>query len=335
MSNNQHPPKLGTWLLRQIYDDELFDDVSGDLQEMYIDRLHAGGKWIASLHYFKDVLLSFRNIDLKKKTGTARGKGSVLFKNYFKIMFRTIGRNQVYSGLNILGLALGMAAFLFIIQYVSYEKSYDSFHFNQAELYRIQYKSYDASGVMIKNCAAIAPRVAPYMKERMPEVRSFARVMSWGSLVYSYGNKRFREDGTKIVDPDFLQLFTFPLVEGDPKSALTGINSLIISERMAKKYFGDELPVGKFMDIDGYKDYKITGVARAVPENSHIKFDFLLSYATVQFWRGEDVQTSWDWYDFHSYVISGLTVVLIAILTVGYRTIITARSNPVHALKYE
>src|SRR5882762_9039037 len=108
MRNNQHPPKLGTWLLRQIYDDELFDDVAGDLQEMYIDRLQARGKWIASLHYFKDVLLSLRNIDLKKKAGPARGNGSILFQNYFKIAFRTIGRNQLYSGLNIFGLAIGM-----------------------------------------------------------------------------------------------------------------------------------------------------------------------------------------------------------------------------------
>src|SRR5882762_5535828 len=131
------PPKLGIWLLRKIYDDDLFDDIAGDLQEMYIDRLHARGKWIASLHYFKDVLLSFRNIDLKKKTGRVPGNRSVLFQNYFKITLRTIGRNRVYSGLNILGLALGMAAFLFIIQYVSYEKSYDKFNANYSDIYRI------------------------------------------------------------------------------------------------------------------------------------------------------------------------------------------------------
>jgi putative ABC transport system permease protein len=100
-----------------------------------------------------------------------------------------------------------------------------------------------------------------------------------------------------------LSLFSFPLVKGDPKTALLEKNSLIISESMSRKYFGDEDPVGKVMDIDGYTDYVVTGVARDVPLNSHLKFDFLLSYATYIYWRGDDAETSWTWHDFYSYVL--------------------------------
>ncbi len=297
------PPQIGLWLLHLIYKADRLDEVSGDLFEIYQNRLETQGKIRASLHYLADVILSFRNVGLAKKTTQFKSNGWILLRSNINFTFRVIFKNRTYSVLNILGLSLGMAAFLFIMQYVSYEKSYDNFHTNRKDLYRIHYMATNANGELVKNCAVAAPRVAPYMKEKLPEVKAFARVQPWSGLVYSYNNKTFREDGTKLADNDILKIFDFPLIAGDPRTALRAPNSLVISQLMAQKYFGSESPLGKVIDIDGYRLYTITGVAKDVPNNSHIHFDFLLSYSTLKVWEGDGVETSWDWYDYYSYVL--------------------------------
>src|SRR5260221_5566478 len=117
---SSHPPKLGIWLLRKIYDEDRFDDVAGDLQEMYIDRLQAHGKRIASLYYFKDVILSSRNIGLKRKKQVIPTGRRGLFNNYFKIGLRSLVRNKSYSFINIFGLPDGIASSILILLWVQF-----------------------------------------------------------------------------------------------------------------------------------------------------------------------------------------------------------------------
>lgn len=300
------PPKFGRYLLRKIYDDEYYDEVSGDLREMFVDRLSHNGKLIASVQYLMDVILSVRNFDLRRKQEMTSNNNIDMLKNYIKITLRTISKNKVYSALNIIGLALGIAACLFILQYVSYERSYDKFHVNQENLYRVKYMVY-RNGKLDINCAAAVPRVGPFMKEKMPQVVDFARAYPTSGVITS-GDIKFRENRIQIADQSFLSIFSFPLVHGDPSTALKEPNSVVISETAAHKYFGNEEAMGKTIRMDGEHSLVVTGVVKDVPNNSHIKFDFLISYETLNNrTRNEEgvanSETAWGWYDFNTYVL--------------------------------
>jgi putative ABC transport system permease protein len=299
---NIETPWLPTAILRGICSKEIYDDIHGDLQELYIDRINTKGKKLAQFHFAKDVFFTLRNFDLRRKKKQYLTNNTLpMFKNYWKITVRNITKNKAYSALNIIGLALGMSACFFILQYVSYEKSYDKFHTNYDRLYRIQYNNYKNNELLIE-CAAAVPRVGPFMKEKLPEIETFARAYPQSSVV-SYKNINYREKAIQITDPDFLKIFDFPLLKGDAKTALSNAGSVVISETAAKKYFGNEDPMGKVLKFDGQLPHAITGIAKDVPGNSHIKFNFLISYQTLNNETDNNSETSWGWYDFNTYVL--------------------------------
>lgn len=228
-----------------------------------------------------------------------------LAKNYLRTTLRTMSKNKVYSGLNILGLALGIAAFLFILQYVWYERSYDKFHTNHEDLYRVRYQIF-RGGKLEVDCAAAVPRVGPFMKEKMPEVRAYARAFPMSAVV-TYEDTRYWEKRMHIADQSFLEIFDFPLVIGDIAS-FADPNTAVISESLAQKYFKGADPLGKILEIDGDDKVEIVGVAKNVPENSHIKFDILISYETLNNQTRDEngnaaSETAWGWYDFNTYVL--------------------------------
>lgn len=228
-----------------------------------------------------------------------------LAKNYLRTTIRTISKNKVYSGLNILGLALGIAAFLFILQYVWYERSYDKFHSNHEDLYRVRYQIF-RGGKLEVDCAAAVPRVGPFMKEKMPEVKEYARAYPISAVV-TYEDQRYWEKRMHIADQSFLEVFDFPLVAGDV-SSFAEPNTAIISEHLAEKYFKGADPLGRTLEIDGDDRVEIVAVAKDVPDNSHIKFDILISYETLNNQTRNDdgnsaSETAWGWYDFNTYVL--------------------------------
>lgn len=308
-SDSISPPKIGRYILKRIYDENLHDEIAGDLQEIFIERIEEKNKTYASIMYMKDVLLSTRNYHLRRRKKVIQNNSTAMFKNYFKITLRTIKKNKVYSALNILGLALGISAFIFILQYVSYENSYDKFHENHEDLYRIRYKVYRGEELNI-DCAAAVPRVGPFMKEKMPEVIDFARAFPM-SGVMSRDNTKFRENRIQIADPAFLKIFDFPLLKGNPDYVLNEPNQVVITESTAKKYFGKTDVIGEEIKFHSWigGNLEITGIAKDVPNNSHIKFDFIISYETLNVQtRNEETgesnsETGWGWYDFNSYVL--------------------------------
>ncbi len=228
-----------------------------------------------------------------------------LAKNYLRTTIRNISKNKVYSALNIMGLALGIAACLFILQYVSYERSFDKFHSNHEDLYRVRYQIF-REGTLEVDCAAAVPRVGPFMKEKMPEVIDYARAFPISGVV-TYENIQYWEKRMHIADRSFLEIFDFPLLAGNI-STFAEPNTAIIAEHTAKKYFQDEDPLGKTLEIDGDQRVEIVGVAKDVPDNSHIKFDLLISYETLNNQTRNDdgiaaSETAWGWYDFNTYVL--------------------------------
>ncbi len=224
-----------------------------------------------------------------------------MLKNFIKTAFRNLIRYKGFSFINIIGLAIGMAVCILIMQYVSYEQSYDKFHSNYENIYRIQYNIYHEGELKVE-CAAAVPAVGPAMKDNFPEVLEFCRAWPTGGTM-SYGEINFRENKMQVVSPSFIQMLSFPLVTGNPETALVGENKAVLTESTAKRFFGEEDPIGKTVLWNGRHELEVTGVCKDVPENSHIKFTFLFSYDTIRKFWGEDVETAWGWYDFNTYVL--------------------------------
>jgi putative ABC transport system permease protein len=214
---------------------------------------------------------------------------------------RNLLNQRVSSFVNILGLAIGMTAFILIIQYVRYELSYDDFHAKGERIFRIQQDRYN-KGVVTTQWAAGASAVGQALHENFPEVENFTRFQIWGG-VFSQGEKKFREEKIYIADTSFFQVFSFNLLEGDPVTSLENPLEMVISQSMAHKYFGDENPIGKSLRFNGFTEIMITGIFGDVPKNSHLKPDFVVSWATLIQFRGEDVNTAWYWDAFFNYII--------------------------------
>ena len=199
-----------------------------------------------------------------------------MLKNYINIAFRNLMRHKTFSLINILGLALGIAACLIIYAYVLYEKSYDTFNKNADNIYRLGNVRYYKSGT--DSSAGCIALLGPTLKEDIPEVVEFARIRKISDMI-SANNRNFNEKNIFWADSSFLTMFSFPLITGDVGNALTDKYSTVIAKDIAEKYFGSTDVIGKILQIGG-TDFKITGVIENIPPNSHIKFDVLLSFNT-------------------------------------------------------
>ncbi len=224
-----------------------------------------------------------------------------MFKNYIKVALRNIKRYKGFSFINIAGLAVGIACSLLILLYIQYEFSFDSFHQNSDQIYRIlvnQDHYYQG-----KNQAAITPPpVGPAIKESFPEVSYMCRIGDSRGH-FKTGDRSFYETGLGFVDPEFLQMFNFPLISGDKNSVLSQPFSLIISEEMATKYFGDINPLGQTISIDNQYDYTITGVMKDMPDNSYFQFDFLASWSTQSSIHGAERMNSWSYFSYWTFLL--------------------------------
>ncbi len=229
-----------------------------------------------------------------------------MIKNYFKSAFRNFFKHKTFTLLNVTGLSLGMVASLLILQYVKYERSFDTFHSRAADIYRIQYNGWQG-GKLRFECAAAVPAVGPALKNNFPEVEKFTRLYPVSGVISyespEHGLISFLEEKMQIADSAVFEVFDFELLKGNQKTSLEGPNKAVISQRAAKKYFGDADPIGKTIAWDGTRKFEVTGIFRDIPENSHIKFDFLLSYRTLTNLAGNEAETSWGWYDFNTYVL--------------------------------
>src|SRR5260221_12663728 len=229
-----------------------------------------------------------------------------MINNYIPSAIRNFLKHKSFTFLNVIGLSLGLAASLLILQFVKYERSYDSFHRKVGDIYRIQYNGFQ-NGKLNFECAAAVPAVGPALKNNFSEVSRFTRLYPVSGII-TYENPEigpiaFREEKMQITDSSVFEVFDFKLIKGDPKTSLAGPNKAIISQRAARKYFGDVDPIGKTISWDGDKKFEVTGILENVPDNSHIKFDFLFSYQTLNRESRNESDTSWGWYDFNTYVL--------------------------------
>jgi len=197
-----------------------------------------------------------------------------MFKNYIKVALRNTIRHRGYSFINIAGLAIGMACCVVLFLYVQNELGYDRFHEKADQIYRVITK-YESNGQINRIASTSAP-LGPALQDDFPEVRQTVRL---GKNVFKilHQRKRYYEQ-LFFVDPEIFDVFSFPLTTGDPKTVLSEPYSLVISEKMAKKYFSEDNPVGKVLNIENWHDFRITGVLKNIPSNSHLQFDFLAPF---------------------------------------------------------
>jgi putative ABC transport system permease protein len=234
-----------------------------------------------------------------------------MIRNFLKIAFRNLLRRKGYAVLNIFGLAIGISCCLAIFEYVAYEKSYDSFHPNADRIFRVQDE--DHQGSLVVNCAAAMPGVAPAMKREFPEVENACRLFKNEFLLGNDArNLRFREK-IYYADPAVLDLFDLPLDKGDKATALSGPGKVILSETEARKYFGEEDPLGKILTIhrgSASRSFtlEVTGVFRDYSANSHLRLSILVSYPTFSklnssYQTNNVLETSFSWTDFYTYIL--------------------------------
>ena len=210
-----------------------------------------------------------------------------MFWNYIKIAWRNIKRYKGYSFINIFGLSLGLACCILILLWVQDELNYDRFHTNADDLYRVVTEFHKTEPVT--HYWPVCAPLAPALKEEYPEIVKATRFtrLRRGQLI-KFAEKKFLEPRICLTDPDFFSMFTFPFLEGDPQTALSNPNSIVLLETVSAKYFGDENPIGKVLNINNEYDFTVTGVMKEIPENSTLQFDFL-----VPFVRIEDFEQAW------------------------------------------
>ncbi|HUU04388.1 MAG TPA: ABC transporter permease, partial [Patescibacteria group bacterium] len=203
-----------------------------------------------------------------------------MFKNYLKIAWRNIVRHKGYSFLNIIGLAVGMACALFILFWVQDELSFDRFHANAGTLYRVEQDQATGQGKFHVNVTPYP--LGPALKAEIPEIKEATRATNPGDLLVRYGENAFFESRVIAADPQIFQMFSFPLLKGDPATALNRPGSLVISEDMAKKYFGAAEPMGKNVTINNSHPFTVTGIMKNIPLNSSLSFDMLVPFDFVK-----------------------------------------------------
>jgi len=216
-----------------------------------------------------------------------------MLKNYFKIAFRNIVRHKAFAAINIAGLAIGMACSIFILLWVQNELSYDQFHKNAATIYRLPGGDATNSGPMV-----------PELKAKIPAIKNFVRFLyvQPATTVFEMGAKRFEEKAVFYADSTLLQVFSFPLIKGNAETAMSRPDAVLITEDMAKKYFGKEDAVGKILKKDNKDNLVVTGVLKNIPANAHLQFDFIMPMSAIAHsdWRLKD--NIWASYDFYDYI---------------------------------
>lgn len=214
-----------------------------------------------------------------------------MFKNYLLVALRNLKKNKAFSFINILGLAIGMAACLLIIQYVTFELSFDNFQANKARIFRIDQDRYN-NGKLSTKWTAGAFAVGNAIKV-LPEVENVVKMVGAGDVLASYKDQKMVIHNTYFASEDFFKVFSFPLISGDPKTALKEPNTVVISQEIADKLFHGTDPVGKSILVNNDSPVKVTGVMKKWPENTHMKCDYLLAYSTIYRFAGNDLDTRW------------------------------------------
>ena len=308
--SSAQPPKLVLRFFKWYCDPRLYRYLEGDLIELFDANAQQKGVKKAQWDFTWEVIRLFRPGIIKDFEGTQKLNYYGMFKNYLKVSMRNILRNKTFSALNVTGLGVGIASCLLIMIYVHNELSYDTYNSKYYRTYRVLHK-YASDAEVPENKLLPASElqvwgnapVAQALKDYFPQVEHVFRFTSEFGYLMEYNGRRFQEVGIPYADSTFYQVFDWDWIAGNPATALTRPNTIILSRALAEKYFGDENPIGKVMTIDSDYDYEVTGVYE-IPPNSHFDFNAFVSMSTFIDFRPL-IFDSWDYVDFYTYFTVG------------------------------
>lgn len=294
MSKKRNISKFAQVFFKWYCNPRMYEELQGDLEELYQDRLAEMSTRKARLYYIWDVVRCCQPYawkQIKGQTNSTLG----MYKNFYFTAIRNFAKYKSYFAINISGLAIGIASIIFIALYIINELSYDRFHSNHEQTYRVS--NYATIRGESNNSATTSGPMGPTLLANYPEVLNATRVLEKGSVLVGRGNTKINEDGVLYADQNFFDVFDFRLLNGDSERALAEPRSIVLSTTYAKKYFGYEDPLGQKMTVEEDTTfYIVTGIFENVPSNSHLQFDALVSinstdYGNTSRWVGRSLHT--------------------------------------------
>jgi putative ABC transport system permease protein len=294
------PPDLFLRFFRSFCDPSIAEDIEGDLTEMFQREAEKGNISKAKLQFSINILRLFRPGIIKKiGNSSSFNPPSPMFKNYFIIALRSLMRNKGFSMINIIGLAVGLATFSLISLYVYHELSFDHYHKNANRIVRIVENLRTENELLLQSTSS--PPMGPRMLKDFPEVENYVRFQKWNLLGHG-NNSSYYEPDCYLADSTVFDIFSFNLIAGDKETALREPYSIVLTESMAKKYFGNGDPLGQTLKMD-YDNYKVTGIVEDTPVNSHFRFSCLISFSTWSQYNKAGEDQGWFWNGYHTYLL--------------------------------
>ncbi|MBN2408927.1 MAG: ABC transporter permease, partial [Candidatus Aminicenantes bacterium] len=291
MRNNQPSQSLPFRLARCALERNGHLPLLGDFSEIYHDMVRTRGLFRARLWCAGQIVRSIPAVIAYSSSWSV-----IMLANYIKIAIRNIKRQKGYSFINVFGLGLGMACAVLIFLWVQDELGYDRFHEKAERIYRVEFDQRYSTGLF--HVGVTCYPLGPAVKKEVPEVAEVARVVRLGSVLFRQAEKAMYEDNIVAVDPSYLDIFSFPLESGDKKTALSDIHSIVLSQPMAKRFFGEKDPLGQVINMNNLWDVKVTGVLKEIPANSTLRYSCLIPFDVlaaagrrVDNWQGNSILT--------------------------------------------
>ncbi len=280
MTKQIHPPKLAIRLFRWYCNDAMVEDMLGDLDEIFDNNLSKMPAWKAKLKYWLQILDLITSYSLRKRKKDASfhimsntQNNTAMLKNYLKVAIRSLSKQKLFTVINIVGLSAGMSIGILFITMISFVQTYDNFHVNGSNIYRIITKVDDK--VKNKDWASAPVPLAQILKDEYSGYGEVVRINNTLKAEAEYNNKTLPIRGL-FVDSNFLTVFSFELLSGE--NNLKDPSAILITESFAKKMFNDESPLGNIIDMGDLGEFTIKGVLKDVPKNSHMWFEALLPH---------------------------------------------------------
>ena len=251
-------------------------NLSGDFEELYYYINKDEGRVYAYFWLWIQIIKSIPGF-----ITDSLFRSIYMFKNYLKIALRNLKKHKAYFFINITGLAIGMACCILILLWVQDELSYDRFHENSDRICRVVEEQLYAGGEIFPVAVTPGP-LAAALKQDYLEILNSVRIIDSDRLLIKHGDNKFYEKSVILADPSIFEIFSFPFIKGNSQTALNQLTSIVITERMAEKYFGDKDPIGKSIIVENQFDLKVTGVIKNIPHNSHLQFDFIVPFLILK-----------------------------------------------------
>ena len=264
------PPALAKKLLRLVVRRRDFGHVAGDFEELFQAVLEEKGRLRARLWYWGHALGSIPSLIYNSLLWNM-----AVFRSYLTVTFRNIRRQKMYSLINISGLAIGLASCLLLLLWVRDELSFDRFHTHADSLYRVVIRSDNTDYLIVPG------GLAPALKAEIPEIVNTMRTAPNQQRLLQHGEVRFYEDDVLLADPSLFEMFDFAFLQGDPGAALNAPDKVVLTESLARKLFGGDMPLGKTLIMNAGQECRVSGIIEDIPHNSHFRFSMVRSFEII------------------------------------------------------